>query len=244
MNAADKVIDHYHQSIKKSAWMSSAIAAMGPATAGGVLVGIGGAAALTPVTGPAILAFVAGSSVATGIYKFLSERRELEKTRDNNLKGLLPDRQSVTTALPAAPEVASAAPVRNASISLRDGIKPREIDASTKMADIKLDMACDALSKIQDVPKGVEGESLVGKLLSRVKDSVNDRLYGRAGMDNPPSKNEAFGIMLQVSDAFTAGAKGAGDRFAFAFKDTLDAITTQVGTFVAKQILSKNQDMD
>lgn len=162
--------------------------------------------------------------------------------------GLFKKRYDMSTALPAAPKVASAAPVKNASISLREGVQPRETDMTTKMADMKLDMACDALSKIQDVPKGLEGERVVGAMLLRVKDSVNDRLYGRAGMDNPPSKNEAFGIMLQVKDAFTAGAKGAGHQFAAAFKETLDSITTQVGTFMAatqiKQESSKNQDLN
>lgn len=138
--------------------------------------------------------------------------------------------------------------IQNASIHLRDGIKTRESITQAAMADMKLDMACAALSKIQGVPGGVEGERMVGAMLLRVENSVNDRLYGRAGMDNPPSKNEAFGIMLQVKDAFTAGAKGAGHQFAAAFKETLDSITTQVGTFMAatqiKQESSKNQDLN
>lgn len=125
-------------------------------------------------------------------------------------------------------------------VTPQEEVKSPESASATSLADKDLDMACDALSKIHDVPNGIEGEQIVGAMLLRVKNSVNERLYGQSGKDNPPPKNEAFGIMLQVKDAFTAGVKGAGAKFDFAFKDTLNEITTEVGTFMAARQIKES----
>jgi len=77
----DKAVKHYNEEIKKSAFASAAIAALGPTASAGILVA-GGAAAMNPVTGPLMLAGVAAASVATGIMKFLDDRNTLKKGID------------------------------------------------------------------------------------------------------------------------------------------------------------------
>jgi len=77
----DKAVKHYHEEIRKSAFASAAIAAIGPTASAGILVA-GGAAALDPVTGPLMLAGAAAASVATGIMKFLDDRKALKKNVD------------------------------------------------------------------------------------------------------------------------------------------------------------------
>jgi hypothetical protein len=77
----DKAVNHYNEEIKKSAFVSAAVAALGPTASAAILVA-GGAAALAPVTGPLILAGMAAATVATGIMKFLDDRQYLKKRVD------------------------------------------------------------------------------------------------------------------------------------------------------------------
>lgn len=268
-----KINDSYDADIKKTAWMSAAVASLGPSVSAGIMVSLGVVGgALTPVTGPAALAIMSTLTVATGITHFLQRYKDLNRSRamhldaaktldgsiaPNHLSADNNDRKTVERAdKPLAgrnplaggkPLAGDNPPIRNTSISLREGVKLREAATPTCMADLKIDMACDALSRIQNVREGAEGERTVNALLSRVKESVVDRLHGRASMDHPLSENAAFGVMIQVNDAFTAAANGVGHRFAATFKDTLDSIITEIGSHTSatqiKRESSKNQDL-
>lgn len=147
------------------------------------------------------------------------------------------------------PNHSPAQPVQNVSVSLREGIRTREPTATAivSMADMKFGMACDALSKIDRIPEGTDGKSKVGEHLLRVKDSVNDRLYGRASIESPPSAQDASNMLDKVKNAFAAGSGRVGDQFSTVFKEVLHSITTEVGSYMARQSKlesSRNQDLN
>ena len=84
--ACRKINDSYQAEIKKSAWLSGALSALGPVTSAGIVVGLGVAgASLTPVTGPATLAVMSMLTVATGIYSFAQRYQEAKNLRASNL---------------------------------------------------------------------------------------------------------------------------------------------------------------
>jgi hypothetical protein len=162
--------------------------------------------------------------------------------------------QPLAPSLPAASLPAASLPVedapvntpmRNASISLREGIKTRESSISPdQWADMKINMACAALSRIQDVPPSAEGDAKIGSALLCVKDAVNDRLYGKGAVNGPPSPARLDAMEKQVTGAMEDGLKGAGDQYKAAFADTMKSIATEIRNVFAKFGVNKSKDMD
>lgn len=112
---------------------------------------------------------------------------------------------------------------------MKDGIQSRETGfTASSYGDLKIQMACEALSHIHKVPGGAEGERLVGERLNRISDSVNDRVYGRGAVDGPPSAADLQSIERQVSAALESGLKGAGVRFEPVFSEVKKSITSEL----------------
>lgn len=123
-----------------------------------------------------------------------------------------------------------------AFISLRDGILTNERiqkEGST-ISDLKIHMACQAVSGLRDVDPNMQGEMRVNNTLLRVKDVVLDRLTGSSEKASPPSIGRIQDIQTMVSDAFRQGLSGAGKHFESTFKSVLGEINTEI-----KGVLSK-----
>lgn len=168
-------------------------------------------------------------------------RNQVEDVLNNEI--LMLGKSGVTPYKPVVmdPTIAENPAIQNASISFRDGIQSRETGfTASSYGDLKIQMACEALSHIHKVPGGAEGERLVGERLKRISDSVSDRVYGRCAVDGPPSAADLQSIERQVSVALESGLKGAGVRFEPVFSEVKKNIISELRSAISPMTRSND----